>query len=202
MDASVLPLARASAADWLELTKPRITLMVVFTALVGFVTATAALALDRPAARGARRDRPRGRRRERPQPGDGARHRRPHAPHAHASDPGRAHPSRRGQPVRCPAHPRGARAARGALRTAGRPRGLLHLGELPVPLHAAQAPKPPRHPRRRGSGCPAARDRLGRRERQPRARAPSSCSPSSSCGRSRTSWRSPGSTATTTSAGA
>jgi len=42
MVASVLPLARASAADWLELTKPRITLMVVFTALVGFVTATAA----------------------------------------------------------------------------------------------------------------------------------------------------------------
>jgi len=42
MAATVLPLARASAADWLELTKPRITLMVVFTALVGFVTATAA----------------------------------------------------------------------------------------------------------------------------------------------------------------
>ena len=42
MDASVLPLARASAADWLELTKPRITTMVVFTALVGFVTATSA----------------------------------------------------------------------------------------------------------------------------------------------------------------
>ncbi len=42
MDASVLPLVRASAADWLELTKPRITLMVVFTALVGFVTATSA----------------------------------------------------------------------------------------------------------------------------------------------------------------
>jgi len=41
MDASALPLARASAADWLELTKPRITTMVVFTALVGFVTATA-----------------------------------------------------------------------------------------------------------------------------------------------------------------
>ena len=40
MDASVLSLARASAADWLELTKPRITMMVVFTALVGFVTAT------------------------------------------------------------------------------------------------------------------------------------------------------------------
>jgi heme o synthase len=39
MDASALPLARTSAADWLELTKPRITLLVVFTALVGFVTA-------------------------------------------------------------------------------------------------------------------------------------------------------------------
>jgi len=42
MDASALPLARASAADWLELTKPRITLLVVFTALVGFVTASPA----------------------------------------------------------------------------------------------------------------------------------------------------------------
>lgn len=42
MTASVLPLARASLGDWLELTKPRITTMVVFTALVGFVTATAA----------------------------------------------------------------------------------------------------------------------------------------------------------------
>jgi protoheme IX farnesyltransferase len=41
MSASVLPLARASAADWLELTKPRITMLVVFTALVGFVTASA-----------------------------------------------------------------------------------------------------------------------------------------------------------------
>ena len=40
MDASALPLARTSAADWLELTKPRITLLVVFTALVGFVTAS------------------------------------------------------------------------------------------------------------------------------------------------------------------
>ena len=42
MDASALPLARASAADWLELTKPRITLLVVFTALVGFVAAAPA----------------------------------------------------------------------------------------------------------------------------------------------------------------
>ena len=42
MDAEALPLARASAADWLELTKPRITMMVVFTALVGFVAASAA----------------------------------------------------------------------------------------------------------------------------------------------------------------
>jgi len=42
MDAEALPLARASAADWLELTKPRITMMVVFTAMVGFVAASAA----------------------------------------------------------------------------------------------------------------------------------------------------------------
>jgi protoheme IX farnesyltransferase len=42
MTASVLPLARASVGDWLELTKPRITTMVVFTALVGFVSASAA----------------------------------------------------------------------------------------------------------------------------------------------------------------
>lgn len=40
MDASALPLARTSASDWLELTKPRITTMVVFTALVGFVAAS------------------------------------------------------------------------------------------------------------------------------------------------------------------
>ncbi len=40
MDA-VLAFARASVADWIELTKPRITLLVVFTALVGFVTAAA-----------------------------------------------------------------------------------------------------------------------------------------------------------------
>ena len=40
MDAEALPLARASAADWLELTKPRITMMVVFTAMVGFVVAS------------------------------------------------------------------------------------------------------------------------------------------------------------------
>jgi protoheme IX farnesyltransferase len=42
MDASALPLARASLADWLELTKPRITLLVVFTALVGFMAAAPA----------------------------------------------------------------------------------------------------------------------------------------------------------------
>jgi protoheme IX farnesyltransferase len=42
MDAEALPLARASAADWLELTKPRITMMVVFTAMVGFVVASPA----------------------------------------------------------------------------------------------------------------------------------------------------------------
>ncbi len=39
MDATVLPLDRAPLADWIELTKPRITTLVVFTALVGFVTA-------------------------------------------------------------------------------------------------------------------------------------------------------------------
>jgi len=42
MDAEAIPLSRASAADWLELTKPRITLLVVFTSLVGFVTASGA----------------------------------------------------------------------------------------------------------------------------------------------------------------
>ncbi len=41
MNAEALPLARASAADWLELTKPRITMLVVFTAHVGFVLASA-----------------------------------------------------------------------------------------------------------------------------------------------------------------
>jgi protoheme IX farnesyltransferase len=40
MSSPTLPLARPSLADWLELTKPRITSMVVFTALVGFVTAS------------------------------------------------------------------------------------------------------------------------------------------------------------------
>jgi protoheme IX farnesyltransferase len=39
MDATVLSLDRAPLADWVELTKPRITTLVVFTALVGFVTA-------------------------------------------------------------------------------------------------------------------------------------------------------------------
>ena len=39
MTTPALPLVRPSPADWMELTKPRITSMVVFTALVGFVTA-------------------------------------------------------------------------------------------------------------------------------------------------------------------
>jgi protoheme IX farnesyltransferase len=39
MDATVLQLDRAPLADWIELTKPRITTLVVFTALVGFVAA-------------------------------------------------------------------------------------------------------------------------------------------------------------------
>lgn len=39
MTSQAVPLQRARAADWLELTKPRITGMVVITALVGFVTA-------------------------------------------------------------------------------------------------------------------------------------------------------------------
>jgi len=42
MDAEAIPLSPASPADWLELTKPRITLLVVFTSLVGFVAASAA----------------------------------------------------------------------------------------------------------------------------------------------------------------
>jgi protoheme IX farnesyltransferase len=41
MTTPALPLVRPSLADWMELTKPRITSMVVFTALVGFVTASA-----------------------------------------------------------------------------------------------------------------------------------------------------------------
>ena len=40
MTTPALPLVRTSLADWMELTKPRITSMVVFTALVGFVTAS------------------------------------------------------------------------------------------------------------------------------------------------------------------
>jgi len=40
MTTPALPLVRPSLADWMELTKPRITSMVVFTALVGFVTAS------------------------------------------------------------------------------------------------------------------------------------------------------------------
>jgi protoheme IX farnesyltransferase len=40
MSTPTLPLARPAPAGWLELTKPRITSMVVFTALVGFVTAS------------------------------------------------------------------------------------------------------------------------------------------------------------------
>ena len=45
MRARALVLPRAAAADWLELAKPRITLMVAFTALVGFVSgSTGALA--------------------------------------------------------------------------------------------------------------------------------------------------------------
>lgn len=40
MSSSTALPSRAAVADWLELTKPRITAMVVFTALVGFATAT------------------------------------------------------------------------------------------------------------------------------------------------------------------
>jgi protoheme IX farnesyltransferase len=40
MSCPALSVHRAASADWLELTKPRITTMVVFTALVGFVTAS------------------------------------------------------------------------------------------------------------------------------------------------------------------
>ena len=40
MTSPAVSLTRAAAADWLELTKPRITTMVVLTALVGFVTAS------------------------------------------------------------------------------------------------------------------------------------------------------------------
>jgi protoheme IX farnesyltransferase len=40
MNLRAASLPRAAAADWLELAKPRITAMVVFTSLVGFVTAS------------------------------------------------------------------------------------------------------------------------------------------------------------------
>jgi len=42
MSSPTVSLSRATAADWLELAKPRITVMVVFTALVGFVTGSTA----------------------------------------------------------------------------------------------------------------------------------------------------------------
>jgi protoheme IX farnesyltransferase len=42
MRSPTLSLPRATAADWLELAKPRITTMVAFTALVGFVSASRA----------------------------------------------------------------------------------------------------------------------------------------------------------------
>ena len=50
MSSPTVPLSRATAADWVELTKPRITTMVVFTALVGFVTASTASPWTRPVA--------------------------------------------------------------------------------------------------------------------------------------------------------
>ncbi len=46
MTSPAVRLARAPVADWLELTKPRITTMVVVTALVGFVTASPGPAWD------------------------------------------------------------------------------------------------------------------------------------------------------------
>ena len=50
MAVPTIPLARANPADWLELTKPRITAMVVFTALVGYVTASAGATWSLPLA--------------------------------------------------------------------------------------------------------------------------------------------------------
>ena len=144
--------------------------MVVFTALVGFVTASAASPWSGLLIGRARRDGPRGRRRERPQHGDGARHRRAHAPNALAADPGRTHPARRGPLVRRAADAQRARAAREPVRRARGARGLLDLGQLPLPLHAAQAADAPLDARRRRAGRAAAGDRLGRRQRPPRAR--------------------------------
>ena len=106
------------------------------------------LAVDPRPGHGARRDRPRRRGRQRSQPGDGAGHRRPHAAHADAPDPVRAHPARRGAGLRRPADGHRARRARRALRPPRGGGGARDLGELPVRLHASQAPHAPRDPGR------------------------------------------------------
>ena len=139
MDASALPLARASAADWLELTKPRITLIVVFTALVGFVTASPGPRLVIAARGGPGGHRARGRRRQ-------------HAQQVleRATDAlmnrtrNRPIPAGRIRPVEATLFGLLLTAAGLALLACARRRApgarrVRHLGELPVPLHAAQA---------------------------------------------------------------
>ena len=142
-------------ADWLELAKPRITAMVVFTALVGFVTASTASPWTARPGRRARRHRPRRRGRQRPQPGDGARHGRAHAAHARRAriPSGRILPARGpGLRRRC-SPPPGSPCSSwlcGPLAGGGGPRDL---GELPLRLHAPQAAHAARDARR--APCPA-----------------------------------------------
>ena len=194
--------AAPAAADYLELTKPRITLMVVLTALVGFVMGSPAGRSAFPAwPRRSLGHRPGGRRGQRAEHGPGA-------PHRRASCCARA--TGRCPPAACaPRKPWPAasrltvaglgllRLAQGPLAAAGR---LRDLGQLPVPLHAAQDADVALDARGRIPGRPAPGDRLGRRARRSWSRARSSCSRSCSCGRSRTSSPSPGSTARTTRA--
>ena len=86
-EATQFPRMRASR-DYLELTKPRLSLLSVMTALVGYVAARPAV---RPARVGllVRRHLARRRRRRLAQPVDGERHGRAHAAHGAAADPDR-----------------------------------------------------------------------------------------------------------------
>ncbi len=177
-------------SDYIALLKPRVMSLVVFTALVGMavahapaspVIAFASLVMIAVGAGAAGL----------PQHVVGRRYRRADDAHAQAADPGRAHPAGGGAVLRHDACRRlgaGARARRQlARRRLPRLHDLLLRRRL---LDRAEALDGAEHRhRRRGRRLPAD-DRRGGGLGHGVAARPSSSSPSSSCGRRRTSGRS------------
>ena len=193
-----IPATQSRPTDFVALAKPRLNLLVVVSAVAGYVMAERRYPRRVAAGVHDRRHRLRRGRRIRVQPDHRTRARRADAAHAPAADAGWAARDARRLDIRNRPERRGPGDPRARSQPAQRGSGVPDDGVVCRRLHAAQAALVVLDGHRRDPGSAAARSSAGPRRSTSCRRARGSSSASCFCGSCRTSWRSHGSIGRTT----